>query len=675
MGFERELIPVLFLYLRMSRIEPYIIDQIKLAADVVEVIGDYVSLKKKGGNYWACCPFHGEKSPSFSVSAPKGIYKCFGCGKAGDAVRFVMDIEGLTYPEALRHLAKKYGIEIVESEQSDEQQIQQNERESLYLMLDYAKDYYRKFLFETDEGQNIGLSYFKERGFNEATIKSFDLGHSPSSWDALTTDALTAGYSIDILEKSGLTIVKKDSEEADAKVKTYDRFRARVMFPIHNASGKVIAFGGRILKADKNQPKYVNSPETDIYHKSDVLYGIFQAKAAIRSTDTCYLCEGYTDVVSLHQAGIHNVVASSGTSLTQGQIKLISRFTQNIIILYDGDPAGIKASLRGMDLILEEGLNVKLATFPEGEDPDSYVRKIGSEAFVDYIQKQAKDFISFKAELGVKDAGDDPVKKAELIKDMVESIAKIPDAIKRQLFLQKAAQIMAVAEDLLLAEANRHYLKKRNDKVQNLKQNQENNNQTTNNQQYNEQEPSTIPDGNYARPDNLYIQERECMRLLLNYGNIKPDTEAPEYTMAHYFMDELEGVNFTTEVYQLMLNEFRSFFSDGKIIDSSHFHSSSNEQLATEAIGLAIEKYSISENWLAMHEIHVPDEVEKITEMAYTNILRLKKVHNKIQLKKLKTALAEPKNAEQEVELLKELMAAKSIEKEIATKLGVVVLK
>lgn len=660
----------LFLYLHMSRIEPHIIDQIKLAADVVEVIGDYVSLKKKGANYWACCPFHGEKSPSFSVSAAKGIYKCFGCGKAGDAVRFIMDIEGIGYPEALKHLAKKYGIEVVESTYTDEQQLVQNERESLYLVLDYAKEFYRNHLFESEDGRTIGLSYFKERGFNEATIKSYDLGHSPSAWDHFTKTATKAGFSLEILEKSGLTIVKKDGEEEDAKVKTYDRFRDRVIFPIHNVSGKVIAFGGRILKADKNQPKYVNSPETDVYHKSDVLYGIYQAKNSIRTSDLCYLCEGYTDVVSLHQAGIHNVVASSGTSLTSGQIKLISRFTQNITILYDGDPAGIKASMRGMDLILEEGLNVKLATFPEGEDPDSFVQKIGSEAFISYVRSQAKDFISFKAELGLGEAGDDPVKRAELIKDMVESISKIPDALKRQLFIQKTAQMMGLTEDLLITEANKLLMKKQKDR------HTETTRQTS---QVEDFPPIDPPDDAYIetayKPESLFYQERECIRLLLNYGAAIPDPiAAPEYTLSQYMLDELEGMNFETEVFQIILNEIRTHVQQGRLVAGAHFHQQSNDAVREQAISLSLDKYSISENWSKMHDIHVPDESEKLSDMAYTNILRLKKAHNKLHMKRLKMALPNA-SLEEEQRLLTEIINAKNLEKELAKLLGVVVLK
>jgi len=443
------------------RIDPATIERIRQTADVADVIGDYVSLKKKGANLWACCPFHGEKSPSFSVSPAKGIYKCFGCGKAGDSIRFIMDIEGLGYGEALRHLAKKYGIEIQETIMTDEQLLAQNERESLLIVLNYAKNYYQNNLFKHDEGQSVGYPYFKERGFSDKTINTFELGYSLESWDAFTKEALKNGYSLEVLEKAGLTIIKESEQlavgnrQSTESVKSFDRFRNRVTFPIHNVSGKVIAFGARILKSDKSQAKYLNSPETEVYHKSNVLYGIFQAKNAIRTKDVCYLVEGYTDVISLHQAGIENVVASSGTSLTIEQIRLIGRFTQNITVLYDGDTAGIKASLRGMDMILEEGLNVKLVVFPEGEDPDSYVQKIGSDDFVKHIQESAKDFITFKAELSLKEAAGDPFKKAELIKDMVGSISKIPDSIKRSIFFQKTASLMQIDEQLLISESNK----------------------------------------------------------------------------------------------------------------------------------------------------------------------------------------------------------------------------
>jgi DNA primase len=661
----------------MSRIEPFIIEQIKLAADVAEVIGDYVSLKKKGANLWACCPFHGEKSPSFSVSPAKGIYKCFGCGKAGDSVRFIMDIEGIGYPEALRQLAKKYGIEIPEVEYTDEQQEAQNERESLYLVLNFAKNFYTKYLFETEEGQNIGLTYYKERGFNEATIKSFELGHSPKIWDGFTKAALESGFSESILEKAGLTIIKK---EEGTETKMYDRFRERVMFPIHNIAGKVIAFGGRILKADKNQPKYVNSPETEVYHKSNVLYGIFQAKNAIRTADVAYLCEGYTDVVSLHQAGIHNVVASSGTSLTHEQIKLIGRFTQNITVLYDGDSAGIKASLRGMDMILEEGLNVKLAVFPEGEDPDSYVQKIGSEAFIKYLHETSTDFITYKAQLSISEAGNDPVKKSNVIREMVDSISKIPDSIKRSLFLQKTAQMMGVGEEILIIESNKLLIQKQKAGEKEYKK-------------PNESKPSNPDFGDLESFDeessfeveviepktqyeNIYFQEQECIRLILNHGHLIPDTEqAPEFTLTNYILNEIADLNFETPIYQEFLTEIRALFAKNIIVSSNHFHNSENESIRNEAISLSFEKYSLSENWTKLHEIYVPTEVDKLSDLAYSNILRLKKAHNQKNMKEFKHKLSIEKDITEQEKLLTYFMNAKEIEKEISKLLGTVVLK
>ncbi len=665
----------------MSRIDPQIIDQIKQVADIAEVIGDYVTLKKKGTNLWACCPFHGEKSPSFSVSPAKGIYKCFGCGKAGDATRFVMDIEGIGYPEALRHLAKKYGIEILEAEYTDEQQEAQNERESLFLALNFAKNYYHNYLFESEEGQNIGLTYFKERGFNEATIKSYELGHSPKLWDGFTKAAVEAGFSLAILEKAGLTIVKKE-DEADEKSKerVYDRFRERVIFPIHNVSGKVIAFGGRILKADKNQPKYVNSPETEVYHKSNVLYGIFQAKNAIRTANVAYLCEGYTDVVSLYQAGIHNVVASSGTSLTQEQIKLIGRFTQNITVLYDGDSAGIKASLRGMDMILEEGLDVKLAIFPEGEDPDSYVQKIGSEAFIKYLSEHSSDFITYKAELSMKEAGNDPVKKSQVVREIVESIAKIPDSIKRSLFLKKTAQLMGVAEEILIIESNKYQIQKQKNKEKEFRRPNETPNQNPDLAGLESFDENGASDENYTihapRYENIYFQEQECLRLLLNHGQLIPDPQqAPSYTLTNYILDEIEGINFETAIFQEILSEIRSLFEKEKAVNANHFHNSLNENIRSEVISLSFEKYTISENWNKLHDIHVPTEIDKLSEMAFTNILRLKKAHNQKNMREFKLKISQASDTVEQAKLLGYFMNAKEIEKELSKLLGTVVLK
>jgi len=443
------------------RINPETVDRIKQAADIVEVVGDFVSLKKKGANYSACCPFHNEKTPSFNVNPVRQIYKCFGCGAAGDAIKFVMDVDGIGYGEALRYLADKYGIEVAEEEVTNEEAVRQNARESLYIVLNYAKNFYQQHLHENEEGQAIGLSYFRERGFSNNILKKFELGYSLDKWDSFSKEALEKGYSAEVLEKAGLLIHKEGSSTSG-----YDRFRGRVIFPIHNVAGKVIAFGARILKTDKNQPKYLNSPETEVYHKSEVLYGIYQAKNAVRQQDHCYLVEGYTDVISLQQAGIENVVASSGTSLTTEQIKLIGRFTPNVTILYDGDVAGIKAALRGLDLVLEEGLNVSIVLFPDGDDPDSYVRKVGAEAFKEYLRKASKDFITFKTETLLQDAGNDPFRLAAVIGEVVNSIIKIPDAIKRQVFFHRTADMLKVDEQMLITEGNKLLRKQQSQKPQ-----------------------------------------------------------------------------------------------------------------------------------------------------------------------------------------------------------------
>ncbi|MFN3840875.1 MAG: DNA primase, partial [Cyclobacteriaceae bacterium] len=370
------------------------IDEVKNRIDIVDVVSDFVSLKRSGQNYKALSPFTNEKTPSFYVVPSKGIFKDFSSGKGGDAITFVMEHEGLGYLEAIRYLAKKYGVEIIEEEQSAEDQASQNERDSLYIVMNFAKEYFKNLLHHDDEGRSIGLSYFRERGFNDRTLEKFDLGYSLNQWDHFEKHALGSGFSASVLEKAGLVISKEDGQG-----KTYDRFRGRVIFPVHNLAGKVVAFGARTLSTEKNQPKYINSPETDIYHKSNVLYGLYQAKNEIRKQDFCYLVEGYTDVLSLHQSGIENVVASSGTALTEEQIRLMRRFTENVTVLFDGDAAGVKAALRGIDLILKGGLNVRVVLLPDGEDPDSYSRKMGSTEFSQYLKDNTKDFISFKIDL------------------------------------------------------------------------------------------------------------------------------------------------------------------------------------------------------------------------------------------------------------------------------------
>jgi len=419
------------------------IDKVYDQMRVEEVIGDFVQLKRAGSNYKGLSPFSNERTPSFMVSPVKQIWKDFSSGKGGNAIAFLMEHEHFTYPEAIRYLAKKYHIDIEETEQSNEEKAQADERESLYIVSEYAQQYFQDTLFNTEAGKAIGMTYFKERGFTEETIQKFRLGFSPDEWTAFTDNALAKGYQLEFLEKTGLTIVNGDRK--------FDRFKGRVMFPIHSMSGRVLGFGGRILTNDKKQAKYLNSPESEIYHKSKVLYGIFFAKQAIAKADNCYLVEGYTDVIQMHQKGIENVVASSGTALTQDQIRLIHRLTPNITVLYDGDAAGLRASIRGVDLILEQGMNVKVCTFPDGDDPDSFACKTAYEDLVLYLENNATDFIRFKASLLMQEAQNDPIKKAETIRDMVESISKIPDLIKREVYVRECATIMDISEQVLFS--------------------------------------------------------------------------------------------------------------------------------------------------------------------------------------------------------------------------------
>lgn len=655
------------------RIDPETVERIKQAAAVADVIGDYVTVKKKGANYWACCPFHGEKTPSFSISPSKGIYKCFGCGKAGDSVRFVMDIEGLGYGEALRHLAKKYGIDIQEEEMTDDQILRQNERESLFIMLDYAKEFFKKQLYDTEEGRSIALPYFKERGFSDSTLQAFDLGYSPEAWDALLKSALKQGFSQEIIEKAGLVTQKNDEG------KVYDRFRNRVIFPIHNVSGKIIAFGARILRNDakSSQAKYLNSPETEVYHKSSSLYGIHQAKNEVRRLDVCYLVEGYTDVISLHQAGIKNVVASSGTSLTIEQIKLIGRFTQHITVLYDGDSAGIKAALRGMDLILEEGLQVNLVVFPEGQDPDSYVRKIGSEAFVEYIKKESKDIISFQANLFLQEAGDDPFKRSELIKEMVLSISKIPDAIQRSLFIQKTSSLMRLEEDVLLAEMNKIHLK-------NLKQrggaNSQSGSAPISSQAHTEVQNLIEPvseTGVESYQNLAFYQESECIRLLVNFGHLEINAEkAPGVSVTQYLLEELDGVLFQMPLFNKLMEICKREFKNSQRLMPEFYLHHADEEIQRFAIDCSSEKHNLSTTWKDRHEIKVTNESEMLEDLAYKNVLRLRKVYNDQRLQESLDLMANFQGDPNDMnDLLLNFIRLKEIQKNISQELGTVIEK
>ncbi len=418
------------------------------ATDIVEVVSDFVSLKRRGANYWGLCPFHDDKSPSFSVSQSKGVCKCFSCGKGGSAIHFIMEHEQLSYYEALKYLAKKYHIEVQEKELTDEEKQKRTDRESMFIINAFAQEFFSKSLLETEEGRSVGMAYFRERGFNEDIIRKFGLGYSPEKRDALAQESQKQGYKTEYLLKTGLC------REGQGN-RIYDLFAGRVMFPVYSVSGKVVAFGGRVLKSGVKISKYFNSPESDIYHKSNELYGIFQAKRAIEKQKCCYLVEGYTDVLSMHQSGIENVVASSGTALTPGQIRLIHRFTDNITVLYDGDAAGIKASLRGIDLILQEGLNIKVVLLPDGEDPDSFSKSQSAESFIQYIKSHETDFIRFKTQLLLDDAGNDPIKRAEIISNIVQSISLIPDAIVRSVYVQECSRLLEIDEHILLSELNK----------------------------------------------------------------------------------------------------------------------------------------------------------------------------------------------------------------------------
>ncbi|GMN10554.1 DNA primase [Croceitalea sp. MTPC9] len=545
------------------------IDQVYETARVEEVIGDFVNLKKSGTNFKGLSPFSDERTPSFMVSPVKQIWKDFSSGKGGNVVAFLMEHEHFTYPEAIKYLAKKYNIEIEETEQTDEQKEQANERESMFLVSEYASKYFIETLWETEPGKAIGLTYFKERGFTDDTIKKFGLGYNPNEWEAFTKNALDNGYQLEFLKKTGLTIVK---EQTAGESKKFDRFKGRVMFPIHSMSGRVLGFGGRILTNDKKAAKYLNSPESDIYHKSKVLYGIYYAKQAIAKNDNCFLVEGYTDVIQMHQRGIENVVSSSGTALTPEQIRLINRLTKNITVLFDGDAAGLRASLRGIDLILEQGMNVKVCSFPEGEDPDSFAKNNAYEDVVLYLEENAKDFIQFKTSLLAEEAANDPIKRAETVRDIVNSISKIPDQIQKEIYIQECAKIMQISEEVLYNTLAQIGKKGAADATKKLRLEQKAFEVVKNDQVV-------------EKVDVQYELERKIIEMLLLYGNQKQEFEdlvlkeneegdlilAPEVIEAKVYEkvyldlqeDEIELTNesFRTIYYKLIegLNENEDF--------------------------------------------------------------------------------------------------------------------
>jgi DNA primase len=636
------------------------IDEVKNRIDIVDVVSDFVSLKRSGQNYKAISPFTNEKTPSFYVVPSKGIFKDFSSGKGGDAITFVMEHEGLGYLEAIRYLAKKYGVEIKEEARTDEDQASQNERDSLYIVMNFAKEYFKDLLYKSEEGRSIGLSYFRERGFNDRTLERFDLGYSLNQWDHFGKQALNHGFSAAILEKAGLVISKEEGPH-----RKYDRFRGRVIFPVHNLAGKVIAFGARILSKEKDQPKYINSPETDIYHKSQVLYGLFQAKNEIRKHDFCYLVEGYTDVISLHQAGIENVVASSGTALTEEQIRLMRRFTENVTVLFDGDAAGVKAALRGIDLILKGGLNVRVVLLPDGEDPDSFSRKLSSTEFQQHLKAHTRDFISFKIDLYSAGSAKDPIKKAEAIREIVTSIALIPDPIKRSVYIKETSGLLNMQETVLLTELNKILIQERRKREQDRWRDEKT-------------EPLDLPPDSQplAKTDSktmVQMQERETIRLLLNYAESTFKEESGEQKVIDFLLGELDDVEFTNPVYGEIFETFKNGSATGERIDNFYFLDKGSAEVQKAVADLITPRYETSPHWSEKYHIYFPHEREVIQDVTFSNVLRLK---FRLIQNLMEENLAEMKGVKDERKIDHHLSVheqLKSAEKELAGMLGIVV--
>ncbi len=633
-------------------IEQSTIDRIFDAAQITEVVQDFISLKRRGVNYLGNCPFHNEKTPSFTVSPAKNIFKCFGCGKGGNAVHFIMEIEHMTYYEALKHLAKKYHIEVVETAQKEEDVQVKNDRESMMVLSSFAQKVFTTNLFNHEEGKAIGLSYFKERGFRKDIIEKFELGYCLEERDAFTKKAKKEGYKLEYLVKTGFTI--------EGEHGAFDRFSGRVMFPIHNLAGKVIAFGGRILKTDKKFAKYLNSPESEIYHKSKVLYGIYHARKSVMQLDKCYLVEGYTDVISMHQAGIENVVASSGTSLTEDQIKLIKRFTPNVTILYDGDAAGIKASLRGIDMVLEEGLNVKVLLLPDGEDPDSFSRKMGAAELVEYLNSHETDFITFKTNLLLKDAENDPVKRAAIISDVVKSISIIPDTIKRTVYIKNCSRLLDIEESILYTEISK--LRKEKPERQTPVQ------------------PKTVPAQTTTSENKaLETAEKELIRILLTYGPqiIHPKEEGAEghdISVTELMITEIEHdeLQFSNAGFQKIYDEIKLCFQQHKDIDSKYFIQHPDDVISRLVIDMFATPHNLSKIW-KRNETFIETEDMKLKTLIPECLMAFKSKKVQAMLKETEVLMLkaqQEKNMEEIMGLQQRYIMLTNYKKELSKNLG-----
>ena len=624
-------------------IEESVIQEIKDRLDIVEVVGDFVSLKKSGSSYKALSPFTTEKTPSFFVSPSKQIFKCFSTGKGGDAIEFLKEVDSMTYIEAIKYLGEKYGVEINETESNYEVS---NEKESLLIILNKSKEFFKENL-NTEEGKSIAISYFDHRSFDKNIVEKFELGYSIDKWDSLHNYLTKNQYEDELIIKAGLILENNN--------KKYDRFRGRIIFPIHNLSGKVVAFGARILKDEKNQPKYINSPETSLYVKSKILYGLYQSKNNIRKDDNCYLVEGYTDVISLFQIDINNVVSSSGTSLTSDQIKLISRYTKNITILFDGDKAGMDASLRGMDLILENDMNVKIVSFPEGEDPDSYSKKVGKEKFQEFVKSNGTNLINYKINLLNKKYKDDPVKKSEMIFDIVRSISKIPNSIKRSVFLKEASNSLDISEQALISEMNKLLIGKENKSfpLNNLITKKEENKD----------------EKNISSAINFY--ERECVRMLVNYGTTDFEVIGLDRkSFIDYFLNEIEDVEFENKNYLKIIDVFKREYKNDSIIDIKYFMTDEFNDIKDDIIDLSANKYEISKQWKNKFNIHVSEETDSLKKTTYTNILRLKFRLIRKMIKDNMQNLSKSDTTNIDEETIKLHSKLKSAEIDIAKKLG-----
>lgn len=657
-------------------IDQITIDRIIEAAHIEDVVSEFVTLKKKGINLVGLCPFHSDRTPSFYVSPAKNICKCFACGEGGSAVHFIMKHEQLSYYEALKYLAKKYSIEIQERELTEEQRNAYNERESLFILNDYARNYFVNILHQHLEGKTIGLSYFKERGFREDTISKFQLGYSLEQKDGFTQEAIKGGFKKEYLVRAGLTI------EGDNYL--VDRFRGRVIFPVHTLSGKVVAFGGRILRKAENTGKYVNSPESEIYHKSDQLYGIYFAKQAITKSDCCFLVEGYTDVISMHQAGIENVVSSSGTALTPGQIKLIHRFTTNIVVIYDGDAAGIKAALRGIDLLLEEGMNIKVVLLPQGEDPDSFARKQNADSFNKYIGEHETDFIRFKTQLLLKDAGNDPIKRAALITDIVNSIAIIPDNIIRSVYIKDCSSLLAIDERVLIDEVNKKRLTTLEKKITPKVTSHLNEAETAAPTEASER---IIKQQGFAEVNSVLDKyELSILYYIIRYGNFPIFSQSKEEdvdstTVLEFIQFDMErdNLDFQNPLYRQILHEAIQKMDNGDFTPSRYFLAHPQQEISQLAADLLEDRYQLSKVHLKQFGDHVKQEEtplgeEKNIETVVPRILtELKDALISLKIKGIKDKMAAKQKEglmDEVIELMRQLKELEVIKKALAKILG-----